>query len=417
MYDIERLKKQRSFKEGKYWASPLNFMGDNNMGLDGRKVKIHDVTLRDGEQTSNMAFSLADRVRVAEALDELGVARIEAGMPIISEEVRKGIRQIVDMNLNSEVVGFCRTDRLDVELAEECGVKSVIVEHIMNPYLIEQAYGIEKQQVIDNCIDVISYAQEKGLKTSFMGWDLTRADDFDLLEEIYTSIYSACSPESIILVDTLGCALPRAAGFLVKTFKGWMPDATLEYHNHNEFGIANAGVLEAVAAGVDVVHSSINGLGERTGNAATEEIAVLLEVLAGVDTGLNLNKLMDTSILLENLTNQTIAPNKPVVGRGLFDSESGIGVDIMRKLDAIGFEVPEVTGAFASSLVGQPDSNPVLGKNSGRSTIAFFLEKHGLDASKEQVAEITDRVKSEGRIQRKLLSDTQFLNICEKVIG
>jgi isopropylmalate/homocitrate/citramalate synthase len=416
VYDIERLKKQRSFKEGEYWASPLNFMGDNNMGLDGRSIKIHDVTLRDGEQTSNLAFSMADRLRIAEALNELGVARIEAGMPIISEEVRQGIRQMVDMNLDSEVVGFCRTDRIDVDLAEHCGVKSVIVEHIMNPYLIQQAYGIDKQQVIDNCIDVVSYAQEKGLKTTFMGWDLTRADDFDYLEDVYTQIFNACSPESIVLVDTLGCALPRSAGYLVKQFKEWLPDAVLEYHNHNEFGVANAGMLEAVAAGADVVHTSVNGLGERTGNASTEEVVVMLEVLAGVDTGVNLNKIMDTSILLENITNQRIPTNKPIVGRGLFNSESGIGVDIMRKLDSIGFEVPEVTGAFASSLVGQPDGQPVLGKNSGRSTIAHFLEKHGLEATKEQMGEITDRVKTEGRIQRKLLSDTQFLAICEKVL-
>tara|TARA_R110002110_G_scaffold333755_3_gene544767 strand:+ start:35947 stop:37197 length:1251 start_codon:yes stop_codon:yes gene_type:complete len=416
MYDIERLKQQRSFKEGEYWASPLNFMGDNNMGLDGRSIRIHDVTLRDGEQTSNLAFSVSDRIRIAEALNELGVGRIEAGMPIISEEVRQGIRRMVDMNLQSELVGFCRTDRLDVDLAEQCGVKSVIVEHIMNPYLIQQAYGIDKQQVIDNCIDVISYAREKGLKTTFMGWDLTRADDFEYLEDVYTQISNACSLESVVLVDTLGCALPRSAGYLVRQFKEWLPNTTLEYHNHNEFGIANAGVLEAVAAGAEVVHTSINGLGERTGNASTEEIVVLLEVLAGVDTGVRLNKLMATSILVENITNQTIPRNKPVVGRGLFDSESGIGVDIMRKLNAIGFEVPEVTGAFASSLVGQPDGQPVLGKNSGRSTIAYFLEKFDLQASKDQVTEITERVKFEGRIQRKLLSDIQFLEICEKVL-
>jgi methanogen homocitrate synthase len=416
MYDSARLKKQKNYKEDKYWASPFNFMADNNMGLEGRNVQIHDVTLRDGEQASNVAFSLGDRIRIAEALNDLGVARIEAGMPIISAEVRNGLKQMVDMGFDSEIVGFCRTDRLDVDLAEECGVKKIIVEHLMNPYLIQQAYGIDKQKVIDNCIDVIGYAQEKGLKTIFMGWDLTRVDDMEFLEDVYTQIFGQTSPESVVLVDTLGCALPRAAGYLVKQFREWLPDTVIEYHNHNEFGIANAGVLEAVAAGADIVHSSINGLGERTGNAATEEILVLLEVLAGVNTGANLEKIMETSILLENITSVTIPRNKPIVGRGLFDSESGIGVDIMRKLQATGFKVPEVTGAFAASMVGQDEGKPVLGKNSGRSTIAYFLEKHGLEASKDQIGEITEIVKAEGRIQRKLLSDSQFRGICEKVL-
>ena len=416
MYDIERLKQQQHFKEDKFWASHLNFLPENNMGMAGRQVNIHDVTLRDGEQTSNLAFSLSDRIRIAEALDDLGVARIEAGMPIISEEVRKGIRKMVDQNFNSDVVGFCRTNRLDVDLSVDCGVKTVIVEHVMNPYLIQQAYGIDKQKVIDNCVDVVSYAQENGLQTSFMGWDMTRCDDLDFLEDVYKQIFAQCSPASIILVDTLGCALPRAAGYLVKQFKTWLPEAVIEYHNHNEFGLAIGGVVEAVAAGAETIHTSINGLGERTGNAATEEVAMMLEVLAGVDTGLNLNKLMETSILLGNLTNQTIPRNKPIVGRGLFDMESGIAVDIMRKFKATGFDVPEVSGAYAASMVGQQEGLPVLGKNSGRATINYFLEKLGYTATDDQISELTERVKAEGRVQRKLLSETQFKGLCEKVL-
>ena len=397
MYDSDRLKQQKAFKEDMYWSSPFNFMADNNMGLEGRNVQIHDVTLRDGEQTSNVAFSMGDRLRVAEALNDLGVARIEAGMPIISEEVRASLKKMVDM-------------------AEECGVRKIIVEHLMNPYLIQHAYGIDRQKVIENCVDVIGYAQEKGLKTIFMGWDLTRVDDMEYLEDVYKQIFRQTSPDSVVLVDTLGCALPRAAGYLVKQFTEWLPGTVIEYHNHNEFGIANAGVLEAVAAGADIVHSSINGLGERTGNAATEEIVVMLEVLAGVNTGVNLEKIMEVSVLLENITNVTIPRNKPIVGRGLFDSESGIAVDIMRKLEATGFKVPEVTGAFSASMVGQDEGKPVLGKNSGKATIAYFLEKLDMQASKDQIGEITEIVKAEGRIQRRLLSEGQFRGICEKVL-
>lgn len=417
MYDIDRLKKNKNFKEGKYWVSPLNSLPDINLGMEGRKVKIHDVTLRDGEQTSNMAFSMAERVRIAEALDDLGVASIEAGMPIISQEVRDGIKQMVDLNLTSEVIGFCRTNRMDVDLAEECGVKSIIVEHVVNPYLIEQAYGIDSKQVIDNVVDVINYAKSKNLKVSFMGWDLSRADDFDYLETMYKQIFSASAPSSVILVDTLGCALPRAAGYLVKQVKEWLPDTTIEYHNHNEFGIANAGVLEAIAAGADVIHTSINGLGERTGNAATEEIVMMLEVLAGVDTGVNTEKLMQTSLLLENLTNLPVPHNKPMVGRGLFDIEQGVGIDLMNKMSSSGFTAADVTlTPYTAAMVGQEPAKPVIGKNSGRSTTKYFLEKFDLNADEDQIAEITEKLKYEGRLQKKLLTENQFISICESIL-
>ena len=417
MYDLERLRQQKNYKEGSYWGSPLNFIDEVSQSLAGKTVGIHDVTLRDGEQTSNMAFSQAERIRVAEALNDLGVASIEAGMPVVSVEIRDGIKKMVDLDFDSEIIGFCRTHRLDVDLAEECGVKSIIVEHVANPYFIEQAYGKDCNQVIDNVVDVVNYASEKGLKVRFMGWDLTRADDMDYLEKMYKGIFSQCDPSSVILVDTFGCALPRAAGHLVKQFKEWLPDTPLEYHNHNEFGIANAGVVEAISAGAEVIHTSINGLGERTGNAATEEIVVLLEVLAGISTGVNMEKLMDTSVLLENLTNLPVPHNKPVVGRGLYRIEQGIGVDLMKKFEASGFNVPEWSSAFTATMVGQEIGKPVIGKNSGRSTVAYFLDKHDLTATEEQIAEITDIIKTEGRIQKKLLTEAQFISICDKVIG
>jgi isopropylmalate/homocitrate/citramalate synthase len=414
MYDIERLKKQRTFKDKQYWGCPTNFEGGVNQEMAGKKVRIHDVTLRDGEQTSKLAFSQGDRVRVAQSLDELGVARIEAGMPVVSAENRAGIKEIVELGLNAEIVGFLRANKLDVDLAEECGLKTVIIEHCINPYLIEQAYGLEKKEVISRCIEASNYAKEKGMKTIFMGWDLTRCDDMDYIKDCYDQIFAECQPEAFVLVDTFGIAVPRAAGQLVRMVKEWLPETIIEYHNHNDYGLANAGVIEAVAAGAEVIHGSINGLGERAGNAATEEVIAMLEVLCEVDTGADLSKLMDVSILVENLTNRPVPPNKPVVGRTLFDVETGVGVDIIRKLGNKGFDMP--ISSIVPGLVGQPEGNLVLGKNSGRATIEFYLEKHGITANKEQVAQIVDIVKTEGRLQRALLSDVQFKGICERVL-
>jgi len=414
MYDIERLKKQRNFSDKSYWISPVNFYEDVNNGLEGKEITLHDVTLRDGEQTFGVAYNIADRVRIAQALDDMGVPRIEAGMPIISAENRAGIKEIVNSSLNAEITALVRAHKMDIDLSEECGLKTVIVEHCLNPYVNQGGYDLDTQGIIGRCAESINYANEKGIKAIFMGWDMTRIDDLDYLQKFYTELSQQCDPAAIVLVDTFGAAIPRAAGFLVKKVKEWVPSATIEYHNHNEFGLANAGVLEAISAGAEVIHTAVNGLGERTGNAATEEVAAMLEIMTGTKTGIDLKKLMEVSILVENISGRKVPGNKPVVGRGLFDVETGVAADLITKMESKGFDMS--VSPMVPSTVGQPPVNLVLGKNSGKATVEFHLDRHNLKATPDQTNEIVNRVKAEGRIQRTLLSDTQFLAICNKVL-
>ena len=287
-YDIERLKGKPYFKDGSYWVSPFNFLIDEAIqDLKGKEVAIHDCTLRDGEQTAGVAFSVGERVRIAEALDGLGVSRIEVGMPPASPVIAEGMKQVVKRNLKAEVVGFVRTMNSDIDMAIDCGVKTVILEHIMNPFSCESAYGLEKAEVIDRIVSSAQYANEKGLKTIFMGWELTRGDDLDYIKDVYTALARDSKLDGLSVVDTVGVALPRAVGFIFKKLGEWLPGVPLEFHTHNEFGIANGAILEAVANGATVIHTAMNGLGERTGNAATEEVAMMLELLAGVKTGIN----------------------------------------------------------------------------------------------------------------------------------
>ncbi len=414
MYDIERLKNQINFKDNQYWTCPWNFDSKINPGLEPREIKIHDVTLRDGEQTFGVAFSVDDRVRIAQALDQLGVSRIEAGMPIISKENRKGIKSVIESTPNAEITALVRADKLDIDLAIDCGLNSVIVEHCLNPYVVEQGYNLSKEEVIERCVESISYAKEKGLKAIFMGWDITRCDNLDYLHDCYLALASNCTPDSIVIVDTFGVALPRAAGFLVKKVKEWLPNMVVEYHNHNEFGLANAGVLEAISSGADVIHSAINGLGERTGNAATEEIAAMLEVLTEVKTSINLKNLTDISILVENISCKKVLENKPVVGRNLFNVETGVAADLICKMGEKGFDM--AVSPMVPALVGQQPTELVLGKNSGRASVEYNLHKHGLKMEGEKIDEIVSRVKFEGRLQRALLSDSQFLSICNELL-
>ena len=322
-YTTERLKGKPYYKNGVLWVSPFNFIIDEVIDeFRGKEVIIHDVTLRDGEQTFGVAFSPEERVRIADALDELGVPRIETGMPPSSPAVAEGMKQIAKRNLKAELVGFARTLKDDIDVCADCGVNTVIIEHIMNPYACEAAYKVDKAEVIHRIVSSAEYTKSLGLKTIFMGWELTRGDDLDYIKDVYTAVVDAVQLDGLVVVDTLGVALPRTIRFLLRKLKEWIPNVPLELHTHNEFGLANAAILEAVAEGVGVIHTAVNGLGERTGNAATEEVAMMLELLVGVKTGLVLDHIADTSALVENLSHRPVPPNKPVVGHCLSDMET-----------------------------------------------------------------------------------------------
>ncbi len=413
-YSVEKLKDKRYFKNEGWWVCPFNFIEEVEKDLRGKKVTLHDVTLRDGEQSFGVAFSPEERVRIAEALDQMGVPRIEVGMPPASPDIMEGVKRVVRRNLRAEIIAFIRTMKDDIDKSIDCGIKTVILEHIANPYACEVAYGLTKEALIERIVSSVLYAKEKGLRTMFMGWDFTRGDDLDYVREVYTAMVRQARPDSVVIVDTVGVALPRAIGFIFRKFREWLPDTPLEFHTHNEFGLANAGILEAVAAGAVAVHTAVNGLGERTGNPATEEVAAMLEIMADVRTGIKLEHLMDVSILVENLSRRKVASNKPIVGRGLFDMETGIGTDLYRKMKEGGFNLG--IQPFAPDLVGQEPIKLVLGKNSGTATIEYYADKLGFKATEDQIKEITDKVKREGRIQRALLTESQFARICREVI-
>lgn len=413
-FNVERLKGKPYFNNDGWWVCPSNFVEEVSNDFKGKSVTIHDVTLRDGEQTFGVAFSPDERVRIAEALDQISVPRVEVGMPPASSEILEGIKQVVQRNLNTEIVAFIRTLKDDIDMSIDCGVKTVILEHITNPYACEAGYGLDKAEVIDRIVSNVLYAKEKGLKTIFMGWDLTRGDDLDFIKDVYTAFVRESQPDGVVVVDTFGVALPRAIRFIFRKLREWVPNVPLEFHTHNEFGLANAGILEAVAEGASVIHTAMNGLGERTGNAATEEVATMLELLAGIKTGLLLDRLMDVSLLVENISGRKVPSNKPVLGRGLFDVETGIAVDLHRKMKKNGFNI--TVQPFLPHIVGQDPSRLVLGKNSGTATIEYFLDKLGFEATEDQVKEITERVKREGRLQRALLTEQQFAKICKEVM-
>jgi isopropylmalate/homocitrate/citramalate synthase len=397
------------YRENEWWVSPYNFAPEVRATFDlPERVSIHDATLRDGEQTPGVVMSVADKIAIAEKMAEIGVERIEAGMPAVSEQDFDAIKQISRLGLSSKIYTFARAINADIDKAVECGCQGVIIEvPIGYPKLVYQ-FKWTWEDVLRKSVPVIQYAKSRGLHVVYFPYDTTRAREEDL-KNLLTRIVQDAQPDSIGVVDTMGCALPEAIKHMVRLVKGWTK-LPVEVHTHNDFGMAVATELAGVEAGAEVVHSCSNGLGERTGNAALEELMVALHVLYGYDTQYDLGKLPELGDLVSRITNLPIAVNKPILGARNFTRESGIGVDLVVKEPLAMFGThPALTGRRGEV---------VLGKKSGKASITYNLEQMGIaDPGDETVSEILRRVKEEGIRKRGLLDQGEFQAIVESVMG
>lgn len=390
-------------EDGKWWVSPYNFVPEVTKTLElPPKVQIHDATLRDGEQTPGVVFSIDDKIAIAQKMDEIGVDRIEAGMPAVSPMDAEAITEISKLGLKSKIFTFARAMKKDIDLAKECGADGVIIEvPIGYPKLVTQ-FGWTWDVVFEKSRDVINYARELGLYAVFFPYDTTRARASDL-ENLCKAVMNESPPDSIGIVDTMGCATPEAIKYMVRWVKE-MTGLEIEIHTHNDFGMGVATELAAVTAGASVVHSCGNGLGERTGNAALEELMLGLDLLYGYETGYKLEKLPELGALLSKLSNVPIARNKPVLGHGNFIRESGIGIQYV-------MEDPLVMFATHPALTGR-SGEVVLGKKSGKASVMYKANELGLDEpTDEEAAEILAQVKQKGIEKRNILTDEEFREI------
>ncbi|PSL17481.1 LeuA family protein [Shimia abyssi] len=395
------------FEDGKWWVSPYNFHQDVRRDLLlPPKVQIHDATLRDGEQTPGVVFSIDDKLRIATKMDEIGVERIEAGMPAVSPQDAEAIREISKLGLKSKIFTFARAMKQDIDMALECGADGVVIEvPIGYPKLVTQ-FGWTWEDVFKKSRDVINYAREQGLYAVFFPYDTTRARPDDL-ENLCKGIMNESPPDSIGIVDTMGCATPEAVKYMVGWVKG-MTGLPIEIHTHNDFGMGVATELAAVAAGAEVVHSCANGLGERTGNAALEELMLGLHLLYGYDTQYQMDKLPELGALISEISNIPIARNKPVLGHGNFIRESGIGIQYV-------MHDPLVMFGTHPSLTGRA-GEVVLGKKSGKASIVYKMQELGLgELDDAQAVELLTRVKQKGIEKRDFLSDEEFVSLLNEV--
>jgi isopropylmalate/homocitrate/citramalate synthase len=363
----------------------------------GGSVGLYDTTLRDGEQTVGVVLDPAQKLEIARLLDELGVDRIEAGFPRVSQDDWEAVRLISEAGLRAEVWGFSRAVPADLEALVELGVRASVIESPISDRKLE-AIGVSRETMLDRITGAMRFAVEHDIHAAFFGVDSTRADP-GFYERVYREAVEAGAKE-VCVVDTLGIASPEAVAELVGRTVEWVgPGIPVHFHGHNDFGLATAAAVAAVRAGAGWVHGTINGMGERAGNASLGEVALALRALYGVKSNLRLERVREVSERVRELSGYRLDPWKPLTGETLFRRESGAV--------ASQFHDPPSIEPYSSELVGA-DRGIVLGKKSGLDSIRIKVEELGLDVPDERQAELLAQVKALGARKRGLVSDEEF---------
>jgi len=379
-------------------VSPLNFFDEVREGWRFTdEILIHDVTLRDGEQTPGLVFEPEDRLRIARALDDLGVDRIEAGMPVVSQGDREGLAAIADAGLNAEIWGFGRCLPYDVELNAECGVEHVTLEIAISE-LKMGAYGLSREKVVRRMLSAMERARELGLSFAFMPVDLTRAD-MGFAERVLRAAVEDGGADEIVVVDTIGVTSPDAIGYLTRQIGRWV-DVPLSVHCHNDFGLGVANTLAGLKNGARCAHVSLNLLGERAGNVDLAELVMSLRLLYGQDLSIHTERLAATARVMEEITGYEMPPNKAIVGKHVFARESG---GVVQQL----LTSPAAVEPYDPALVGL-ERSVVLGKKSGRYSIEHARRRLGLELADDEVDVVLKQVKELSRERRDLISDDDF---------
>ena len=395
------------WKSSNWFVSPWNFAPDVRDGFAFAKtIKVHDVTLRDGEQQTGIIFTKDDKIRIAEALAEAGVHRIEAGMPVVSPSDQAAIREIVKRNLGPQIFAFSRCMVDDVKRALDCGVSGIVMEVPSSEHIIKYAYQWPLEKAIQLSIEATAYAHSQGLEVVFFPIDFSRAE-MNWVLDLITRVANEGHMDGLALVDTFGVTSPHAMQYFVRRVKARI-NKRLEAHFHMDFGMGVANTIMALAEGVEVMHTTVLGIGERAGNTPMEETVMALLTMYGVDVGLRYEKLYDLAHLVAKLAQQPILSNRPVVGDALFQIESGI---IASWFQNCGADNPTELFPFRWDLVGQPAGQIVYGKGSGIDSVKGGLRALGLAFTEEEALHVLAAVKQFSLERKRLLTRDEFSRV------
>lgn len=366
-------------------------------------ITIYDTTLRDGEQTPGVCFSLDEKLEIARKLDQFKIHQIEAGFPIVSEKEKESVKTIANEGLDATILGLTRTKPEDIDAALDCDVDGVITFVGTSDIHLDHKMHITRQDAINLCETAVDYAKDHGLFVAFSAEDATRTD-IEFLKRIYGKAQE-CGADRVHIADTTGAITPQGIKYLVEELVKDI-DIDIAVHLHNDFGLAVINSITGVLAGAKAVSTTVNGIGERAGNASLEELIMAMRILYGKDYGFKTKYIKELSDLVSRASGLPIPYNKPVVGNNVFRHESGIHVDAV-------IEEPLCYEPYLPELVGQK-RQLVLGKHSGCRAVRAKLNECELDVSDEELIEIVRQVKK-SREEGKYINDQVFKDIVKKI--
>ena len=388
------------------WPSPFN-PGMASWNGPHREIRFADCTLRDGEQQAGVVMDKTAKVEIAKGLEDLGVYEIEAGTIASSAEDREAIGAIVDLGLNAKISVLCRGLNADIDLARSVGVWGVRLSFpISEVERFHKLKGMDDDTYLRKALELTAYAQTKGLSVIFSPYDTTRAEPA-FLSQVVGELARSGTVDRLRIVDTTGCAVPEGIAELTSRVREAAPNMPLEIHCHNDFGLACANTLAAIRTGADYVSSTINGLGERCGNAATEDVALALEVLEGYRTGLRLERLRELSQSVSELSGVLVHVSKAMVGDNAFRHEAGMVVAGVLK-------EPFTAESYRPEIVGQR-RDILLGKKSGLASIGYKLSQLGMQLPEERQTDLLERLKAKAMTLHRALSDDEFAALAREM--
>lgn len=372
---------------------------------NNERVRIFDTTLRDGEQTPGVTVTPDQKVQIAIKLDELGVDAIEAGFPIVSQGEMQAIKTIAKQGLKAEVCGLARATETDIDAAIKCDLKYVHTFIATSDIHMKYKLKMEPRQVMDRAVKAVEYAKKHGMQVEFSAEDATRSDRQFLLK-VFKAVTDA-GADRIDIPDTVGYRTPDYMAEIVRDVKS-VTHLPISMHCHNDFGLAVANAIAGINAGAACAHVTINGLGERAGNASLEEFVMALEILYNKKHNINTKLIYDTSRFVSNTMGIIVQPNKAIIGENAFGHESGIHTHGI-------INNPLTYEPIAPELVGRKRWLQA-GKHAGAHGIRAMLEDFGIKPTDEQLKQIVERQKNIAD-KGKSITTSELLAISGEIMG
>lgn len=368
-------------------------------------LEILDTTLREGEQTPYVNFTVDEKVEIARMLDRVGVDMIEAGDPSVSPNVAKAIERIASLDLRAEIVAHSIASRPSIDRAKACGADRVAIFYATSRIHLDAKLHKTEKEALEIIGEHVCYAKSLGINVRYTPEDATRTD-FNYLVEVCNVAIKA-GADRISFADTLGIMEPHVMFERVRMLRKNLLPCKIDLHCHNDYGLALANAMTGIRAGADCIHATVNGMGERTGIPDLAETILAFHNLAGVEK-FNIQPLMELSGYLEKISGFFLAPNKPITGQNAFSHKSGVHTNGILK-DSRTYE------PFDPAILGR-ERKIVIDKYTGRSAVAARLDEYGIEVSAAELEVIVTRIKNTGD-QRKQIFDADIMEIAEQVTG